>query len=234
MQLVLVMAFTEQDPCQLAAVPISISVKIKPTCNSRVRKSSALHLGFVGEQSSSDWLTIAMFCIFWRQAMLGSSVELREAVGAMASGRGGFAVQAIKLSQHCLSGGGSDPFLDLDAYLVTGLPANYVAVTACLATLPQDFSTKFVLAAGSGPRIAGWDAVEAYPNISAETFQDNNVKFFKLTKHLLAQSSNAALVGLTALEGDLQAKQDLCRADMLIAAFACNALPLIDAAEAEL
>ena len=56
--------------------------------------------------------------------MLGSPVELREAVGAMAGGPGGFAVQAGKLSQHCLSGGGSDPFLDLAAYLVTRLPAS--------------------------------------------------------------------------------------------------------------
>jgi ribosomal protein RSM22 (predicted rRNA methylase) len=106
-------------------------------------------------------------------------------------------------------------------------------VTACLATLPQDFSTKSVLDAGSGPRTASRETVAAYPNISAVTFQDNNAKFFKLTKHLLAQSSNVALAGSTALEGGLQAKQDLSRADMLIAAYAFNELPLIDTAEAE-
>jgi len=138
----------------------------------------------------------------------------------MAGGQGGFAVQVSKLSQHCLFGGGSDPFLDLAAYLFTRPPASYAAVTACLATLPQDFSTKSVLDAGSGPRTASREAVEAYPNISAVTFQDNNAKFSKLTKHLLAQSSSAALAGSTGLEGDLQAKLDLSRADMLIAAYA--------------
>jgi hypothetical protein len=64
------------------------------------------------------------FLYLLETSMLGSPVELREAVGAMAGGPGGFAVQAGKLSQHCLSGGGYDPFLDLVAYLVTRLPAS--------------------------------------------------------------------------------------------------------------
>ena len=64
MQLVLVMAVTEQDPFQLATAPISLSVKIKSTCNRRLSKPLTLLLGFVREQLSSSLVTIAIFLSF--------------------------------------------------------------------------------------------------------------------------------------------------------------------------
>ena len=145
--------------------------------------------------------------------------ELREAIRQKVGGLGGFATQSSRMSQHYRAGGGSDATLDLNAYLVTRLPATYAAISASLAALPPNFSPKSVLDAGCGPGTAGWASVDAYPDISNITFLDNNMKFLGLAKELGRTSSHPALRNAASLCGDITEPPVHVKADLVIAAY---------------
>jgi ribosomal protein RSM22 (predicted rRNA methylase) len=161
-------------------------------------------------------------------------LELKDAIRQIVDGQGGFATQSKHMSDHYRRGGGSGAMLDLNAYLVTRLPATYAAVTACLAVLPGQFSPQSILDAGSGPGTASWAAVQAFPDISNVTFFDNNAKFLELAQSLAVRSSHAALTKSAAIIDDLQRPQENLKADLVIAAYALAELPAATAPKAAL
>jgi ribosomal protein RSM22 (predicted rRNA methylase) len=152
--------------------------------------------------------------------------ELRDAVRQIVAEKGGFAIQSKLMSQHYRNGGGSNAAIDLNAYLVTRLPATYAAVAACLADLPQEFAPHSMLDAGSGPGTASWAATEVFPSLAMVTFLDCNAKFLALAKHLAMQSSREALAKAIAILGDLVSPPGNLQADLVVAAYALAEMPI--------
>ena len=161
--------------------------------------------------------------------MSGLPNELRNAVRRLISGQGGFAAQAKRMSEHYRGGGRSDSTLDLNAYLVTRMPATFAAVKACLNEVPQHIAPLTMLDVGSGPGTASWAATEAFPDISKITFLDNNKQFLQQAKSMATQSPNQALRKVTALHGNLEKFPDDLSADLVVAAYALAELPVTTA-----
>ena len=152
--------------------------------------------------------------------------ELKQAIRQETGGQGGFAAGTRMMGEHYRRGGASDAALDLNAYLVTRLPATYAAVRACLAELPPDFAPQSFLDAGSGPGTASWAAVKTFPDIARIVMLDNNAKFLELAKNLSASSSHAALQEPTALVGDFSFDAEDMKCDLVVAAYALAEVPL--------
>jgi ribosomal protein RSM22 (predicted rRNA methylase) len=152
--------------------------------------------------------------------------QLRSAVLDMTSGKGGLGARTQAMAAHYKSGGASDASLDLNAYLVTRLPATYAAVHACLRELPADFAPQSFLDAGSGPGTASWAAVEIFPDIARIVMLDNNATFLELAKNLSASSSHAALKQPTALVGDFNLAAEGMACDLVVASYALAEMPL--------
>jgi ribosomal protein RSM22 (predicted rRNA methylase) len=138
------------------------------------------------------------------------------------------------MSQLYRRGSCSDGSLDLNAYLVSRLPATYAAVTFCLTELARrcpQFSPQSVLDAGSGPGTAAWAAVVAYPYLLRVAFMDSNLQFLKLASGLAAQSSHSALQQARALNLDMGSLPPKTSADLVIAAYALAEMPLAKSGE---
>ncbi len=154
------------------------------------------------------------------------SEELRSAIRQYTSGQGSFAASTTLMAEHYRRGGASNAAVNLNAYLVTRLPATYAAVLACLAELPTGFAPQSFLDAGSGPGTASWAAIEAFPDIARIVMLDNNAKFLELAKNLSAFSSHAALKQPTTLVGDFNLAASDRTCDLVVASYALAEVPL--------
>jgi ribosomal protein RSM22 (predicted rRNA methylase) len=164
--------------------------------------------------------------LFEKSVPPGIPPNLKSAVLEIISGQGSFGGGTQAMAAHYRRGGASTATLDLNAYLVTRLPATYAAVIACLRELPADFAPQSFLDAGSGPGTASWAAVETFPDISRIVMLDNNAKFLKLAKNLSVSSSHAALKKPMALVGDFNLAAEEMTCDLVVASYALAEVPL--------
>jgi ribosomal protein RSM22 (predicted rRNA methylase) len=162
------------------------------------------------------------------------SDELRNAIRRHTGGQGSFAEGTRKMAEHYRSGGASNAAIDLNAYLVTRLPATYATVLSCLRRLPAEFSPQSLLDAGSGPGTASWAAVAVYPDISQIVMLDNNAQFLALAKSLATHSGHTALKQAAAMTGDFSRQLENMKADLVVAAYALAELPLAKSTQAAL
>jgi ribosomal protein RSM22 (predicted rRNA methylase) len=159
------------------------------------------------------------------------SIELPKVMQAAIARRlaafgGGHREGAARLREVYRKGGSAKS--DLDAYLVTRLPATYAAVAAALGELRRlapEFAPESVLDIGAGPGTASWAAKEAWASLKSFSLADNHPPFLALARELWEGPAEF-------LDLDLRKTGELPKADLAIAAYTLAEMPEAEIAAA--
>jgi ribosomal protein RSM22 (predicted rRNA methylase) len=123
--------------------------------------------------------------------------------------------------------------VDLGAYAATRVPATFAAnrvVQAALADVMPDFAPQSLLDVGTGPGVASWAAVLAWPTLSRVTQCEQDDAFADLAERLNAASDVPALVSALVHRTSEATLPVRVQADLVVASYMLAELPL-DAVE---
>jgi ribosomal protein RSM22 (predicted rRNA methylase) len=123
--------------------------------------------------------------------------------------------------------------IDLGAYVATRVPATFAAncaVQAALADVMPAFVPQSLLDVGTGPGVASWAAVSAWPSLATVIQCEQDDDFADLAETLNAASEVAALISAIMHKSSEAVLPLTVRADLVVASYMLAELPL-DAVE---